>query len=57
MPPLSYFIDTSALFKRYVEEAGSSTINRLLDSGAPCYISMATLTEVVANLRRLVCKP
>lgn len=54
MPPLSYFIDTSALFKRYVEEAGSSIINRLLDSGAPCYISMATLTEVAANLRRLV---
>ncbi len=49
-----YFIDTSALFKRYVDETGSLTINRLLDSGASCYISLATLTEVVANLRRLV---
>ena len=29
-------------------------LNRLLDGGALCYISMATLTEVVANLRRLV---
>lgn len=54
MDQSSYFIDTSALFKRYVEEAGSLTINRLLDSGATCYVSLATLIEVVSNLRRLV---
>ena len=54
MTPPSYFFDTSALFKRYVNETGSPVVNRLLDGGAPCYISMATLTEVVANLRRLV---
>jgi predicted nucleic acid-binding protein len=54
MTPSSYFIDTSALFKRYVKEAGSPAVNRLLDGSVPCYISMATLTEVVSNLRRLV---
>ena len=46
MDQSSYFIDTSALFKRYVEEAGSLTINRLLDSGATCYVSLATLIAV-----------
>lgn len=54
MESLRYFFDTSALFKRYVDEAGSATVNRLFDSGSGCYISLATLTEVVANLRRLV---
>lgn len=49
-----YFFDTSALFKRYVDEAGSAMINQLFTSGADCFISLATLTEVIANLRRLV---
>lgn len=49
-----FFFDTSALFKRYVNEKGSSIVNGLLDGAADCYISLVTLTEIAASLRRLV---
>ena len=49
-----YFMDTSALFKRYVEEIGSNVVNRLLGKEDACYISILTLCEVISNLKRLV---
>ncbi len=49
-----YFMDTSALFKRYVEESGSNVVNRLLGKEDACYISILTLCEVISNLKRLV---
>lgn len=49
-----YFMDTSALFKRYVEESGSNVVNRLLGKEDACYISVLTLCEVISNLKRLV---
>jgi len=49
-----YFIDTSALFKRYVEESGSKEVNRLFEEEDVCYISTITICEVISNLKRLV---
>jgi predicted nucleic acid-binding protein len=49
-----YFLDTSALFKRYVEETGSDVVERLFNAHCSCFISSLTLVEVVSNLRRLV---
>ena len=50
----NYFIDTSALFKRYVEEKGSETVNNIFAQSTVKYISSICLVEVVSNLRRLV---
>ena len=50
----NYFIDTSALFKRYVEEKGSETVNNIFAQSTGKYISSICLVEVVSNLRRLV---
>lgn len=50
----NYYLDTSALFKRYVSEKGSQTVNNLFRQGAAIFISEITLCEVIANLRRLV---
>jgi predicted nucleic acid-binding protein len=51
---IRYFIDTSALFKRYVLEKGSSIMDHVFSQDAKCYISSLSLVEAVANLRRLV---
>ena len=50
----SYYLDTSALFKRYVLEEGSDVVTALFDKGEPLFISAITLCEVISNLRRLV---
>jgi len=49
-----YFLDTSALFKRYVQEEGSDTVDKLFEEKTPLFISSITLCEVISNLRRLV---
>lgn len=51
---ISYFIDTSALFKRYVNEKGSSAVDRIFSDNNNKYISSLTIVEVISNLRRLV---
>lgn len=51
----SYFLDTSALFKRYVQEEGSETVDILFKKEENIFlISSITICEVVSNLRRLV---
>ncbi|RJQ29403.1 MAG: PIN domain-containing protein [Peptococcaceae bacterium] len=50
----SYYLDTSALFKRYVLEEGSDIVTSLFDKGESLFISAITLCEVTSNLRRLV---
>jgi len=50
----SYFLDTSALFKRYVAEKGSNAIGNLFEQRTSVLISEITLCEVISNLRRLV---
>lgn len=54
MSPENYFIDTSALFKRYVREKGSTVIENIFFTDANRFISAITTVEVVSNLRRLV---
>jgi len=49
-----YFIDTSALFKRYVDERGSSEVRDILAKRGENLISSLTLVEMVSNFRRLV---
>jgi predicted nucleic acid-binding protein len=50
----AYFLDTSALFKRYQEEAGTLRVQSLFDSAdARLLISSLCLIEAVSNLKRL----
>lgn len=49
----TYFLDTSALFKRYTDEPGTLTVNRLFEEKATRLISQLTITEVASNLKRL----
>jgi len=53
MSEKTYFIDTSALFKRYAEEAGTEIINQVFAEKANRFISQLTMIEMVANLKRL----
>lgn len=51
----SYFLDTSALFKRYVQEEGSETVDVLFkEKEDVLFISSVAICEVISNLRRLV---
>lgn len=50
----NFFLDTSALFKRYVPEKGSDVVDGLFELDTPLFISSVTLCEVVSNFRRLV---
>ena len=50
----TYFIDTSALFKRYVKETGTDAMDKLFATGATRFICAITPVEVISNLRRLV---
>jgi uncharacterized protein len=53
MSEKTYFIDTSALFKRYTDEPGSEVVNKVFAERASRFISQLTITEVVSNLKRL----
>ena len=50
----SFFIDTSALFKRYINEAGTDRMDLLFESAGLIIISNLTIVEFVSNLKRLV---
>ncbi|MBS4022257.1 MAG: type II toxin-antitoxin system VapC family toxin [Dethiobacter sp.] len=54
MSIVTYFVDTSALFKRYVFEQGSSFMDQIFSEKSSVYISTVTLCEIISNLRRLV---
>lgn len=49
-----YFLDTSALFKRYRQEEGAAAVEVLFRREVARFISEITLLEVLSNLRRLV---
>ena len=49
----SYFIDTSALFKRYVEEQGSEVVDSIFSESAEKHISTISILELLSNLQRL----
>jgi predicted nucleic acid-binding protein len=53
MNPSTCFIDTSALFKRYIDETGTDKMDSLFESAALVIISILTVVEFVSNLKRL----
>lgn len=51
---MPYFVDTSALFKRYQPEKGTTIVSQILEaSDEPIFISSITIVEIVSNLKRL----
>ncbi|MEW6002949.1 MAG: type II toxin-antitoxin system VapC family toxin [Nitrospirota bacterium] len=51
---MPFFIDTSALFKRYQIEEGTEKICQIIeDKGQSVFISSITIIEVISNLKRL----
>lgn len=51
---MPFFIDTSALFKRYQVEKGSDIVSDTLEKkDSELFISSLTVIEVVSNLKRL----
>jgi predicted nucleic acid-binding protein len=48
----NYFIDTSALFKRYISEQGTEQLDNIFKQGSTFYISDITIIEVISNLKR-----
>jgi predicted nucleic acid-binding protein len=51
---MPYFVDTSALFKRYQPEKGTTLISQILEeTDEPIFISSITIIEIVSNLKRL----
>lgn len=51
---MPFFIDTSALFKRYQPEKGTALVSRILEeSDEPIFISSITIIEIISNLKRL----
>jgi predicted nucleic acid-binding protein len=51
---MPFFIDTSALFKRYQPEKGTTLVSQILQkSDEPVFISSITIIEIVSNLKRL----
>jgi uncharacterized protein len=46
------YLDTSALIKRFVAEAGSDRVNDLVGSAAPVVIAKIAFAEVHAGLKR-----
>ena len=48
----NYFIDTSALFKRYIHEQGTGQLDDIFNQDAEIYISDITIIEVISNLKR-----
>ena len=51
---MPYFLDTSALFKRYQPEKGTTLVSQILEEAdEPIFISSITIIEIVSNLKRL----
>jgi predicted nucleic acid-binding protein len=51
---MPYFVDTSALFKRYQPEKGTALVSQILEEAdEPIFISSITIIEIVSNLKRL----
>jgi predicted nucleic acid-binding protein len=52
---MPFFIDTSALFKRYQPEKGTDIVCNILENAKqPVFISSISIIEVISNLKRLL---
>lgn len=51
---MPFFIDTSALFKRYQPEKGTAAVSQILEGhDQALYISSISIVEIISNLKRL----
>ena len=50
---MNYYFDTSALIKRYIDEEGSDSVERLFEQAESISVSFITKIECVFTLRRL----
>lgn len=50
---MDYFLDTSALLKRYIPEDGTAFVDEVFAKETRAFISSLTLTEAVSVFRRL----
>lgn len=51
---MPFFIDTSALFKRYQAEKGTASVTQILEThDQALYISSISIVEIISNLKRL----
>ena len=51
---MTSFFDTSALIKRYIEEAGSETVSELINDADEVFVSELTIIECFSALKRLL---
>src|SRR5690554_2465192 len=49
----NYYIDTSTLFKRYINEPGTKKLDELFATKGAFFISTLTIVELISNLKRL----
>lgn len=50
----AYFLDSSALLKRYIDEAGSEWVRAIIQqSSRPCFIAQVAGVEIVSAITRL----
>jgi len=51
-PVTNYLIDTSTLFKRYINEPGTKKLDELFSTAGTFFISALTIVELISNLKR-----
>ena len=51
---MRYYLDTSALVKRYIQESGSKLIDRTFDEADEILVSAVTRIEAISAFRRLM---
>jgi len=51
---MKYYLDTSTLAKRYIQEPGSKVIDRTFDEANEILVSAVTRIETISAFRRLM---
>jgi predicted nucleic acid-binding protein len=51
---MNYFLDTSALIKRYIQEKETEAVRRIFAESTEIYVSFITELETTSSLRRLL---
>jgi predicted nucleic acid-binding protein len=51
---VNYFLDTSALIKRYIQEKETEAVRRIFAESTEIYVSFITEIETTSSLRRLL---
>jgi uncharacterized protein len=50
---MTYYFDTSAIMKRYIEESGSTAVAELLNKAENVYVSEVSKVECISVLKRI----